>query len=119
MSRNYTLQISMILDFGKYKGINMDEVPLDYMIFLAGYRMQYTQRIPTDLPAYDWVKTNKREFCDFATEYLKTRCWHCEGNLVAIGNFRCNGADHEDWEGRYLHKTCWKVLQRKQRDEDS
>ena len=96
----------------------MEDIPLDYMIFLAGYRMQYTDRIPTDLAAYDWVKTNKSEFCEYATAYLKTKCWHCAGKLVAIGNLRCNGADHEDWEKRYLHKTCWKQLKRKKRDDN-
>jgi hypothetical protein len=34
------------------------------------------------------------------------------GALVSLGKLRCNDADHEDWEGRYLHKTCWKVLKR-------
>ena len=105
---------TMILDFGKYRGVDVHEVPLDYMIFLAGYRMHYTQRIPTDLVAYEWVKTNKKEFCEFATVYLKTKCWHCDGNLVAVGNLRCNGADHEDWDGRYLHKSCWKTLKKRE-----
>jgi len=116
VSIKHTSCAAMILDFGKYKGIDMQEVPLDYMIFLAGYRMQYTQRIATDLPAYDWVKTNKSEFCEFATNYLKTRCWHCEGQLVPVGNSRCNGAVHEDWEERYLHKACWKLLKTRERD---
>ena len=104
----------MILDFGKYKGIDIHDVPLNYMIFLAGYRMQDTERIPIDLPAYDWVKSNKREFCEFAAAYLNNKCWHCEGNLVAVGNSRCNGANHEDWEGRYLHKTCWRELKKRE-----
>jgi hypothetical protein len=30
--------------------------PLDYMIFLSGYRMHHIQRIPTVLPAYDWSR---------------------------------------------------------------
>ena len=106
----------MILDFGKYKGIDIHEVPVEYMIFLSGYKMHYTQRIQTDLPAYDWVKTNKSEFCEFATAYLKTRCWHCEGKLVPVGNARWKGADHEDWEERYLHKGCWKALKNRERD---
>ena len=33
--------------------------PLDYMIFFSGYRMHHIQRIPTDLPVYDW-STNKK-----------------------------------------------------------
>ncbi len=112
-----TTHAPMILDFGKYKGSDVHEVPIEYMIFLAGYKMQHTQRIPTDLPAYDWVKTNKREVCDFAREYLKTRCWHCEGDMVAVGTSRCNGADHADWEERFLHKKCWKVLKKREFNE--
>jgi len=104
----------MLLDFGKYKGRAMQDVPLTYMIFLSGFRMHHTQRIPTDLPEYDWIKTNKPEFVEFATAYLKTKCWHCERKLVAIGNARDNGADHQDWHDRYLHKTCWKALKKKE-----
>ncbi len=57
--------------------------PLDYMIFISGYRMHHRQRIPTDLPAYDCErefcdKTNKIKFGEFAKAYLKTKCWHCE-----------------------------------------
>lgn len=107
----------MILDFGKYKGIDMQEVPINYMIFLSGYKMCYAERIPTDLAAYEWVKTNKSKFCEFAKTYLKTKCWHCDCNLVAVGTSRSNGADHDDWEERYLHKSCWKFL-KKQQDND-
>ncbi len=71
----------MILDFGKHRDIDIQEVPLEYMIFLSGYRMHHTQRIPTDIPAYDWVKTN-----------------------------------HEDWEERYLHKSCWKLLKKQEEE---
>ncbi len=59
MPKNHISRTTMILDFGKFKGIDIEEVPLDYMIFLSGYRMHHIHRIPTDLPAFDWVKTNK------------------------------------------------------------
>ena len=62
------------LDFGKHRGIELQDVPLQYMIFLSGYRMWYTERIPTDLPAYNWVKTNKSTVCASAEAYLQNRC---------------------------------------------
>ena len=107
----------MILDFGKYRGTDIEDVPLQYVIFLSGYKMMHTKRIRTDLAAYDWVKTNKSEVCEFAKVYLQSKCWHCTGNIVAIGSSRCNGAQHNDWEGRYLHKTCWKFLKKQEREE--
>ena len=45
-----------------------------------------------------------------AREFMRWRCWHCGGVLVAIGHARSNGADHEDWETRILHKKCWREL---------
>lgn len=105
----------MILDFGKYRGTDIEDVPLQYVIFLSGYKMMHTKRIRTDLVAYEWVKTNKSEVCDFADAYLQTKCWHCRGDIVPVGSSRCNGAHHSDWDGRYLHKTCWKFLQKQER----
>jgi hypothetical protein len=107
----------MTLDFGKHRGTMLQDAPLQYMIFLAGYRMWYTERIPTDLPGYHWVKTNKSAVCASAEAYLRSRCWHCGEKLVPIGNMRSNGACHDDWEDRHLHKACWKLLKNKQRRE--
>ncbi len=55
-----------------------------YMIFLAGYRMQNAERIPTDLLGYHWVKTNKSAACASAEAYLQNRCWHCGVKLVPV-----------------------------------
>ena len=37
-------------------------------------------------------------------------CTHCGGKLVAFGNARSNGKNHDDWTGRTLHKKCWKEI---------
>ena len=34
-------------------------------------------------------------------------CEECGKPLVAIGNSRKGGVQHEDWEGRTMHKKCW------------
>ena len=106
----------MILDFGKFKGHNIEDVPLPYMIFLAGYKMLGSKRIKSDLSGSEWVKTNKPEFRRCAESYLMGKCWHCGVKLVPVGYSRSNGAAHEDWDGRYLHKKCWKELKE---EEDS
>jgi hypothetical protein len=35
-------------------------------------------------------------------------CEYCDGHLVVIGKRRKNGAPHRDWDGRTMHKQCWK-----------
>ena len=107
--------IDIILDFGKHKGTVLHDVPLQYMIFLAGYRMQLMHRFPTDHPGYHWIKTNRSAVCASAEAYLNNRCWHCGTKLVPIGTTRSNGASHEDWDTRFLHKSCWKLLKHKER----
>jgi hypothetical protein len=102
----------MILDFGKYKGTAIEDVPVTYMIFLAGYTMHGTRRTPCTTEAYRWVKANRDAACGFAKAHLKNRCWRCQGKLVPVGQSRCRGADHDDWDTRYLHKKCWRLLKR-------
>ena len=48
-----------------------------------------------------------RRVCNSISQDQVLALW---GNIVALGKLRCNGADHEDWEGWYLHKECWSVL---------
>jgi hypothetical protein len=36
-----------------------------------------------------------------------TLCLRCHRKLVPIGTSRINGAAHEDWEERRMHKKCW------------
>ena len=100
----------MILDFGKYKGSKVDEVPFKYILFLAGCRMVGTQRRKCTLDGSIWIKQNKGEFRAYAESLLEGKCLHCGSKLVPIGSSRMNGACHSDWDGRYLHKQCWKEL---------
>jgi hypothetical protein len=98
----------MLLDFGKHKGKNIEDVPLEYIIFLAGYRLQAYKREECELEACKWVKINKQSIQQYANNYLQGRCWHCGRKLVPIGQTRVNVAGHEDWDDRYLHKWCWR-----------
>lgn len=100
----------MLLDFGKYKGIHVKDVPLPYVIFLAGYRMNGTNREASELQGCSWVRLHKKDVHEFAKNFLTTKCWHCGRKLVPVGHARINGATHEDWDGRYLHKKCWSEL---------
>ena len=86
------------------------------MIFLAGYKMREngTRRILCPTGAYKWVKDKRPQVRRFAAAYLKKKCWYCEGELVPVGSSRSNGADHDDWNTRYLHKQCWRWLKKGQ-----
>ncbi len=105
----------MLLDFGKHKGEELEDVPLSYVIFLAGYQLSGTKRKKSPLTGCKWVQEHKKDVHDSAKAFLEGRCWHCGGKLVPIGSSRINGASHNDWDGRYLHKQCWREL--KQEDE--
>jgi uncharacterized protein (DUF3820 family) len=61
-----------------------------------------------------FVRTDKSDYMDAARAILMHRrlCMECGGPLVAIGSARENGAPHDDWEGRVLHKKCWISLNR-------
>jgi hypothetical protein len=100
----------MLLDFGKHKGKSIEDTPLSYIIFLAGYRMIHHKKERCELSGCKWVKEKKPAVHAFANEYLLSRCWHCGGKLVPVGSSRANGASHDDWDGRYLHKKCWLEL---------
>jgi len=42
-----------------------------------------------------------------------THCIECDGKLVAAGNARVNGRNHNDWETRKTHKKCFLPFTRK------
>lgn len=42
------------------------------------------------------------------------KCKFCNEPLVSVGNKRKNGANHTDWEGRDLHKKCWKIIRKEE-----
>lgn len=110
--------IPMLLDFGKHKGKHVEDTPISYILFLAGYRMSGSSKIRSDLSSCQWVKHNKKDIYEYATAYLQGRCWHCGTKLVPIGNNRSNGAYHDDWDGRYLHKACWKTLKQEEEEQE-
>lgn len=43
---------------------------------------------------------------------MKRLCCACWSPMPPIGDARVNGAGHADWQGRYLHKSCWRELVR-------
>ncbi len=98
------------LDFGKYKGMALDDVPLDYVIFLAGYRLVGVNKRRCTLPGAYWVERHRPLLRTHAVEFLHNKCWSCGGMLQPIGNARMNGRCHDDWDGRVLHKKCWKEI---------
>lgn len=62
--------------------------------------------------AYLYVEDNYPEWPDLAEDELVRRkcCLHCGRRLMPIGYSRSNGKEHADWDGRMLHKKCWKEL---------
>ncbi len=105
----------MKLDFGRYKGQEMKDVPVKYLLFLAGFRLNGTRRDVSTLKASQWVNEFRPEIRQLAIDYLNGRCWHCNSKLVPIGHQRVNGTAHEDWSSRILHKKCWKELKNQEK----
>jgi len=56
-----------------------------------------------------FVRAYHSRVVENAREFMRARrvCFLCGSRLVTIGHDRINGKDHEDWEGRMLHKKCW------------
>ena len=98
------------LDFGKHKGKKLQEVSLDYILFLAGFKLEGTRKTKLGHSASNWITINRPHIRVLAIEYLRDRCWNCGGKLIPIGTSRQNGTRHHDWEERILHKKCWKQL---------
>jgi hypothetical protein len=71
-----------------------------------------TFRAATFLKSWCHVELHHPESVKSAQVFLNTNgaCWKCGGTLVPIGNARNNGALHDDWNTRHLHKKCWKEL---------
>lgn len=58
--------------------------------------------------ACSWLKQPSIRIA--AKRMMNGFCWHCCTRLAPIGSARLNGADHEDWQGRLLHKKCFREL---------
>jgi hypothetical protein len=104
----------MLLDFGKHKGTEIEDAPLSYVIFLAGYRLVGSKRMKSDLAGCKWVHEHRKDVYDYARAYLENICWHCGNKIVPVGSSRMNGAAHDDWYDRYLHKQCWRKLKQQE-----
>lgn len=103
--------MSFVLEFGKHKGKRIQDAPIDYVVWLAGFYLNGIECIDTyHNSAYKYVQTKQSQIVLESKKYLQNRCFHCGGKLVPIGNARENGADHEDWDQRILHKKCFKEI---------
>lgn len=106
------------LDFGKHKGKTFNEIPYEYLKWLMAIDINFDddeeKLIISDRRdrrcTYLW--NEKSEVIRLAREYRKkqNKCFHCSRKLVPIGNARFNGTNHDDWNSRILHKSCWKKL---------
>ena len=65
-----------IIDFGKYNGKKMKELPRRYWFFLAGFIIHVASRIKIESSAYEWIKKNKMEYVEFANQVLHRKCWY-------------------------------------------
>ena len=120
----------MKLNFGKFKGDNLSDVPVSYLWWLTCWELDgekvvsvwadYTGRNWQD-KIEDFLETAQNCANKFlltkhislvwkARKLFKTRryCAFCYGVMPAIGHSRQNGAKHSDWDYRMLHKECWK-----------
>ena len=100
------------LDFGKYKGWHLEDVPHEYIMFLAGNVLVGTRAATLKCRASNWVGKFKSGVRAQARIFLNNKCWHCGSHLQPIGHMRSNGANHSDWETRRLHKKCWLELRK-------
>ena len=113
-----------IIDFGKHKGSKLCDVCMyhpKYLFFLAGYKVEGTQKIKLDTDAFKWITKNKKEYVEYAQKKLHRKCWLClyrqnpRPSLVPIGDWRNNGNPNKtDWNNRHLHVDCWKYLKKRE-----
>ena len=54
------------------------------------------------LATKDDVTSAAREICT-----MKRLCCRCWSFMPPVGQARANGAGHDDWSSRFLHKSCW------------
>ena len=108
----------MILTFGKYKNQCMSDLPTEYVVWLAMYELTDQVFFLSDDDAFEFTKAQhyiwgrqfKAVICARAEMKRRRICYDCLKPLVKIGHARNNGANHEDWTTRRLHKKCWKAL---------
>jgi hypothetical protein len=101
---NQTWRPNTVITFGKYRGHQLKDVPLNYILWIGGYRWDAEKH-----KLWQSVFRGIKEYHQNVKDYLESlkQCVACNGPLVPIGSSRQNGASHSDWEGRLLHKQCW------------
>jgi hypothetical protein len=77
---------------------------LDNMQIANGYEPKYQAKLYTWFTQHDTIVAARR----YMTE---TRiCFQCGRKMPPIGNSRSNGASHDDWSTRKLHKQCFRDI---------
>ena len=107
----------MILTFGKYKNLRLEDVPVKYLAWLAMFeidtKVKFLDNVNFELSNaqhYLWIRQKFTVIAARAEMKRRHICYDCYKPLVAIGHARHYGANHKDWASRKLHKKCWKVL---------
>ena len=127
----------VLLTFGKHKGKHVSKVDSQYLWYLTCWELNGIERKPF-WSNYDFEGSwrDKMQYISDTTNssYVKSRVWlaknkyyivkharkvwldrklccHCQRVLVAVGNSRVAGKNHDDWEYRYLHKKCFFELE--------
>lgn len=59
-----------------------------------------------------WLWANEKKTIDHARMYVRDHhlCCQCFSYMPPVGYDRSNGKAHDDWDGRFLHKHCWRQL---------
>ena len=120
--------------FGKHKGQPISHVPPEYLVGMCCWQLAATPRC-TD-PDCDctsfrcwrvgrfrefrrgeqdwrcWVRSTHPQVVAVARRRVREerRCHKCGNKLVPVGSARANGAWHDDWAERTLHKKCWREI---------
>ena len=123
-----------VLPFGKHRGTPIGDVPAPYLIMLCCWQLAATSSCtdpdcPCDsLRCYRvgkfreymrgdedwrlWLKRTHPRVVALARRHVHNHhlCHHCGTRLVPVGSARANGAAHDDWDTRALHKKCWRGI---------
>lgn len=78
----------------------------------------YGQRFGLTASVYMWAV--QFDAVAAARAYVRERrlCFKCFTYMPPIGNMRVNGAPHDDWTQRSLHKTCYRKLVKEYESDD-
>jgi hypothetical protein len=119
----------MKLEFGKYKNMELEEIPTEYLFWLCCWEIvDNVQSIWQDFEGENWraqidayLQCNSGAECYLLRNHMnvvwKARdefhsrrcCALCFRHMPAIGTSRLNGKHHNDWDNRTLHKKCWRA----------